>query len=435
MAITPASEIVDAARGLSNYAAIYGIKLSDGFHQKLAAAMEKVEKDSWDFATEQDLGAAVAASLERNKPLTMDDVRRGLDNVRPVVSRVPPGYIYGGLLAWTVFLLICILPLSVYFEQIKSGLSNIQEVTKVNFVEIAQLHEAVRLRPGDARAEEAFHENRAKLRAFVRRGWVETEHSLFLASQTHTTLLNRVVAGLLPGDPLDSISRSLPAPPTPNAGRATAPDPPPTQPLSPPSPGVSADATPPPTPPAAPPPQNGATRPLAPVDGASQPVVATPPAPPVSPSPAPAAGSSSIGVDDFILVQEVFGMANTLRTQTRALEPISMLIGGSILPLLYGLLGASVFLLRSGLTLFAGPASPRVVVASVLLRVGLGGIAGLAIGWFQTDTAKLTTTPFAVAFLAGFSIELLFSLLDRIITAIGTAPQSHSNAPLSTSRV
>jgi hypothetical protein len=110
-------------------------------------------------------------------------------------------------------------------------------------------------------------------------------------------------------------------------------------------------------------------------------------------------------------------------------ESLALILGGSVLPLLYGFLGASVYLMRQ----FFGEArtEPKFaggnwVMGRVLLRLGLGGVAGLAIGWFWTPTAAqsvtdittFTTTPFALAFLAGFSIELLFSILDRIINAI-----------------
>jgi Na+/serine symporter len=63
---------------------------------------------------------------------------------------------------------------------------------------------------------------------------------------------------------------------------------------------------------------------------------------------------------------------------------------------------------------------------SLVLRVFLGTISGLAIGWFWTqDTTSTATTggamslstlsPFALAFVAGYGVELFFALLDKII--------------------
>lgn len=109
----------------------------------------------------------------------------------------------------------------------------------------------------------------------------------------------------------------------------------------------------------------------------------------------------------------------------RQAESAVALLGGSVLPVLYGLLGASVYLLRRYLGEANLEMDPNFGMRAYL-RLGLGGIAGLAIGWFWTpssakaamDVATLTTAPFALAFLGGFSIELLFSILDRIIAAV-----------------
>ncbi len=98
-----------------------------------------------------------------------------------------------------------------------------------------------------------------------------------------------------------------------------------------------------------------------------------------------------------------------------------------MLPGLYGLLGACVFLMRdllrvNGLSTPHGDA--RIVdLLSLLLRVALGGLAGIIIGWFWVPTSatpnssaiSVSSISFGVAFLAGFSIDSLFALLDRLI--------------------
>jgi hypothetical protein len=150
------------------------------------------------------------------------------------------------------------------------------------------------------------------------------------------------------------------------------------------------------------------------------------------------------GLRDGIQFALAFGLNITSPDQMqgtylsrRQAESVAVFLGSSILPLLYGLLGASVFLMRQ---LFGESHGTVVTVttAKAVLRLGLGGIAGLAIGWFWvpdasksvSEVAKLSTAPFALAFLAGFSIELLFSLLDRILAALNPsnvpppAPQS-----------
>jgi hypothetical protein len=88
-----------------------------------------------------------------------------------------------------------------------------------------------------------------------------------------------------------------------------------------------------------------------------------------------------------------------------------------ILPFLYGLLGASVYVMRDMLD----PTTPTLGFAAALLRVSLGGIAGIIIGWFSAalggrpaEAGGIALVPFSLAFVAGFSIDVLFSVLDRV---------------------
>jgi len=117
------------------------------------------------------------------------------------------------------------------------------------------------------------------------------------------------------------------------------------------------------------------------------------------------------------------------------IQAIVFFLSSYVLPLLYGFLGATVYLMR----LYYGQGErgwslPRQtgslsILFHALLRIGLGGVAGLAIGWFWSpDTARMITEkeglaapPLALAFLAGFSIELLFSIIDRVLAAINPA--------------
>jgi len=97
-----------------------------------------------------------------------------------------------------------------------------------------------------------------------------------------------------------------------------------------------------------------------------------------------------------------------------------------LLPGLYGLLGACVFLMRDLLIvnrLSRTRGDPRIVdLLSLLLRVALGGLAGIIVGWFWVPTSPtpsssaitVSSISFGVAFLAGFSIDSLFALLDRL---------------------
>jgi hypothetical protein len=104
-----------------------------------------------------------------------------------------------------------------------------------------------------------------------------------------------------------------------------------------------------------------------------------------------------------------------------------------LLPGLYGLLGACVYLMRDLVLVRRAQLGRDTSVLSILslvLRVALGGLAGIIIGWFWVPTSsnsefplqQISSIPFGIAFLAGFSIETLFSLLDRLNQAIESRP-------------
>ncbi|SRR6266436_4398559 len=100
-----------------------------------------------------------------------------------------------------------------------------------------------------------------------------------------------------------------------------------------------------------------------------------------------------------------------------------------ILPFLSGLLGATVFLLRDSLN----PLTANFGLARVVVRLALGGVAGIIIGWFWVPSGtvgtQLTSIPMALAFLTGFSIDILFSALDRLKGTLSGAQESAKVAP------
>jgi hypothetical protein len=128
----------------------------------------------------------------------------------------------------------------------------------------------------------------------------------------------------------------------------------------------------------------------------------------------------NIGDDNpGILFTPTFGAQYTFEIGTQR-----MILSGWVLPFLYGLLGASVFLMRSLLN----ERTANMALFPVLLRLALGGIAGLVIGWFSvpgvgTSATQISSIPFGVAFLAGFSIDTLFALLERLTHSLSAAPR------------
>ena len=101
---------------------------------------------------------------------------------------------------------------------------------------------------------------------------------------------------------------------------------------------------------------------------------------------------------------------------------IVYLFGSGILQTFYGLLGSSVFLLRRSLS--TSPDDYRMVTSVVItvMRLGLGCVAGIIVGWLAgpselSSIKDLANGPFVLAFIAGFSIDIVFSVMDRIILA------------------
>jgi len=95
-----------------------------------------------------------------------------------------------------------------------------------------------------------------------------------------------------------------------------------------------------------------------------------------------------------------------------------------ILPFLSGLLGATVFLLRDALN----PLTANFGLARAVVRLSLGGVAGITIGWLWVPNGTAgaglgSSIPMALAFVTGFSIDILFSALDRLKATFNTAQE------------
>ncbi len=92
-----------------------------------------------------------------------------------------------------------------------------------------------------------------------------------------------------------------------------------------------------------------------------------------------------------------------------------------LLPLLYGLLGAATYVLR---ILSAEIKNLTYTTDSEIkyrLRLSLGALGGMVIGWFfKPDEMTLVSSlsPFAMAFLAGYHVDVLFNFMDRLIDNI-----------------
>lgn len=96
-----------------------------------------------------------------------------------------------------------------------------------------------------------------------------------------------------------------------------------------------------------------------------------------------------------------------------------------LLPLLYGWVGAMAYVMRSLITSVQNRTFRREHEVEYNLRTYLGLLSGLAIGWFIGSSVSqegvTSLAPAAVSFLAGYSVEILFSIMDRLVAAFGSA--------------
>jgi hypothetical protein len=137
-------------------------------------------------------------------------------------------------------------------------------------------------------------------------------------------------------------------------------------------------------------------------------------------------GLSSEQLDEFCFLQRVqlgYGIANYVSPLEAVglVREKTILESAWILPFLSGLLGAAVYLLRDALN----PRTATIGSTQSAVRLSMGGIAGIIIGWFWAPTSSaaaglgiVSSVPFAIAFITGFSIEIFFSILDRLNRSI-----------------
>jgi hypothetical protein len=114
------------------------------------------------------------------------------------------------------------------------------------------------------------------------------------------------------------------------------------------------------------------------------------------------------------------------------------------LPLLYGTLGAGVYVLRRFTYHLDRLTFTEATHRRYRIRLMLGGIFGLAIGVMctseQTSTLFGAYSPFFISFLAGYSVEGVFAALDSVILSMrerlqpGADSAASASAPVSPPR-
>ncbi|GEM_PF-2981921 len=111
----------------------------------------------------------------------------------------------------------------------------------------------------------------------------------------------------------------------------------------------------------------------------------------------------------------------------RATKYVLSVLYAYILPILYGLLGGACLVLR----ILAKEIRNYTLLSDqsirFYLRLVLGALSGLAIGWFfgVEEINNILTlkalSPLGLAFIGGYSVDLLFSLLDGLLSKFSTS--------------
>jgi len=98
--------------------------------------------------------------------------------------------------------------------------------------------------------------------------------------------------------------------------------------------------------------------------------------------------------------------------------PLGVVFGSFLLPMLYGALGTCAFVLRSLFREMVDRTFDRRRTGEFTVRIFLGMLSGLSLQWLvvrSDGTVAGGMTPAVLAFLGGYSVEMLFTAMDRLV--------------------
>jgi hypothetical protein len=108
-------------------------------------------------------------------------------------------------------------------------------------------------------------------------------------------------------------------------------------------------------------------------------------------------------------------------------QSLNALISTYLLPVFAALLGVTVFILRTASADIKALSFRTYETGIYSNRLALGVVGGIAISWFAvTDKTGIvgSITPAALAFLVGYSVEVLYNILDSLVKALGANDKS-----------
>jgi hypothetical protein len=125
---------------------------------------------------------------------------------------------------------------------------------------------------------------------------------------------------------------------------------------------------------------------------------------------------------------ESYGIAGKTLSNIVEAEYILQMMSQLVLPVVYGFMGAAVFLVRKISREYSRESLSENSTVDFRLRFFLGGVAGLAIAWFLAPSTEqlagaastslrtfANLSPLVMSFVGGYAVDLMFSLIDRIV--------------------
>ena len=104
--------------------------------------------------------------------------------------------------------------------------------------------------------------------------------------------------------------------------------------------------------------------------------------------------------------------------------PVATIVAVLILPVLYGALGTAAFVLRAVYGEMVQRSFDARRTGEFVVRIFLGMLSGVSLQWLFVREGQGVpggVTPAVLAFLGGYSVELLFAAIDRVLLTVITA--------------
>jgi hypothetical protein len=106
------------------------------------------------------------------------------------------------------------------------------------------------------------------------------------------------------------------------------------------------------------------------------------------------------------------------------ITPVATIMAVLVLPVLYGALGTSAFVLRTVYGEMVQRSFDARRTGEFVVRIFIGMLSGVTLQWLLVREGQAIpggVTPAVLAFLGGYSVELLFAAIDRVLLTVITA--------------